>query len=366
MLAAVACAAGALVLIKKGQFSAMAEAGKQMGPMPESVSTFTVEAQEWLTKIRAVGSIEPIQGVALEAEVPGIVREINFENGQLVEAGDLLVQLDVDVEKAQLRAAEASAKLAEIDFERAKNLVKSGSITEAQFDQSSADLERAQAEVENLEAVINRKTIRAPFTGRAGIRKVNLGQFVATGAPIVAVQSNESVYANFTLPEQALAKIDSGMPLTLTSDVFQGEVFEGVITAISPEVDPRTRSVEVQGTLANDAGLLRSGLFVRVEITLPSPTNVRVIPSTAILYAPYGDSVFVVQAPESEDDLPTVKQKFIRVDRRQGDFVSISEGLEVGDEVVSAGAFKLRNDAVVRVNNELKSEPELKPEPDNT
>lgn len=365
LVAALALAVVLLVGTKLSQFSAMKAAGEKMVLPATTISTFVVAQQVWKTQIRAVGSIEPTQGVNLEAEIPGIVKAINFENGQVVEKGDVLVQLDVSVEQAQLRAAKASANLAKIDFERFQTLRKSGSITQAQLDQASADLERAEAEVDNLSAVIDRKTIRAPFTGRAGIRRVNLGQFVGTGSPIVGLQSDHEVYVNFSLPQQAMSKIETSMQLELSSDVYADQTFSGAITAISPEVDPSTRSIEVQGTLSNKDGLLRSGLFVSVTITLPNPKDVLVVPSTAILYAPYGNSVFVV-IPAEGDASPTVKQSFIRIGERKGDFVSIEAGLDLGEEVVSAGTFKLRNNASVKINNDLAPEPELTPTPDNS
>jgi membrane fusion protein (multidrug efflux system) len=364
---------GLVLLILLGtkalQFGAMAEAGKNGGPWPEAVSTFIVEQQIWEQSLSAVGSIEPIQGIELEAEAPGIVKAINFENGESVEKDALLVQLDVQVERAQLRAAEAIARLAEVEYERAKTLRSSGSVTQSQLDRAIADQEKAIAEVENLKAVIDRKTIRAPFTGKVGIRQINLGQYVPQGATIVSLQANEKVFVNFTLPQQALARIKTGMTVELTSDVYQGKVFTGEITALSPQLDPITRTVEVQGTLDNQEGLLRAGLFVRVNVALPEQNEVLVVPSTAILYAPYGNSVFKVETAIDEAGNETglvVKQHFVRIGERRGDFIAIKKGLEAGDQIVSAGAFKLRNNSSVMINNDLAPEPKLDPTPDNS
>jgi len=365
LIAALILIIAGLLLSKKAQFGAMEAAGKAQEPMPESVSTYIADTQTWTTTIRAVGSVEPIQGISLEAEAAGLVTAINFENGQQVEKGDILVQLDVKVEEAQLRAATASANLAQIEHERAKGLSKSGSITQAQLDQPAANLERANAEVDNLKAIIDRKTIEAPFSGHVGIRRVNLGQYVAVGSPIVALQANEKVYVNFSLPQQRLTTLKTGMPIQLTSDVFPNQSFTGTLTAISPEVDPTTRSFELQGTLENPDGLLRSGTFVDIAITLPDAHEVLTIPATAVLYAPYGNSVFKIV--EGEDGAPkTVKQHFIRIDEQKGDFVSVTKGVAVGDQVVSAGAFKLRNNLPVTINNDLAPKPELSPKPDNT
>jgi membrane fusion protein (multidrug efflux system) len=354
---------------KKLQFAAMAEAGKRMAPMPESVSTFVAAQQTWGESLRAIGSIEPIQGVELKAEIAGLVTAISFENGQSVQAGDLLVQLDVDVERAQLRATEATAKLARVEYERAKKLRASGSVPQSQLDRALAELDKMTADVDNFKAIISRKTIRAPFSGQVGIRQVNLGQYVAQGAPIVTLQAYDKVFVNFTLPQQALAKVDTGMAITLSSDVNPDQPFAGTLTAISPQVDPTTRTITLQGTLDNPDGHLRAGLFVRVTVTLPEQHVVLVVPSTAIVYAPYGNSIYKIeqQSDASTGESHTIaKQFFIRIGKRTGDFVSILKGLEVGDEVVSAGAFKLRNGIQVNINNDMAPTPELAPEPDNS
>lgn len=345
------------------QFRAMGAADAEAGPWPETVSTFIVEKQVWERSVEAVGSIEPTQGVLLETEATGLVESINFENGQRVEAGDVLVQLDIKVEEAELRAAEALARLAEVELERATRLRKTGNVPQSDLDRAVAEEERTKADVENIKARIARKTIRAPFSGSVGIRQINLGQFLQVGAAVVPLQANETVYVNFTLPQQALADIENGLPLVVTSDAFPERVFEGIITAVSPEVNVATRAVEVQGTLENPDGELRAGLFVRAKVTLLEEDEVTVVPATAILYAPYGNSIYKVEAGENGQ---TAVQYFIRTGKRRGDFVSVEKGVEVGDEVVSAGAFKLRNGISITVNNELKPDPQTAPTPDNS
>jgi len=366
---AVFCALGlvllGLFLTKRMQLSTMTEAGENAPPMTMSVSTAIAKQQVWTETFQAVGSIEPVQGVILETETAGIVKEITFENGQLVEEGELLVQLDIGVEQAQLRAAIATAKLAEIEYERAKTLRISGTVAQSQLDRTIADLEKANADVQNIEAVIKRKTIRAPFSGKVGIRQVNLGQYVPQGAPIVALQSYDKVFVNFTLPQQALARVGTGMALSLTSDAYPDKTFEGEITAVSPQVDPITRTIELQGTLKNEDGLLRAGLFVKVTVTLPEANEVLVIPATAILYAPYGNSVYKIEKSTTGDSL-VAKQYFVRIGKRRGDFVSVEKGLEADDEVVSAGAFKLRNGMGVTIHNEFAPTSQLDPKPDNS
>lgn len=358
-----------LISTKSAQFKAMSETEELAVPPPSTVSTFIVEEQIWVNSLTAVGTIEPVQGVELEAEIPGIVKAINFKNGQSVQAGDLLVQLDVQVEQAQLNAAESTARLAQVELDRSKRLIETGSVTQSQLDKAIADYENSKANVENLKAVIARKTIRAPFAGEVGIRQINLGQYVAQGAPIVSIQANDQVFVNFTLPQQALAKVSTGMDVDLFSDVYPEQPFAGTITAISPQIDPITRTVELQGTLDNPDGLLRAGLFVRVSVRLPEKNVVTVVPATAILYAPYGNSIFIVEEATNEAGEPAglkVTQSFIRVDAHKGDFVSITKGLKVGDKVVSAGAFKLRNGAAVVINNDLAPQAELTPTPDNS
>jgi len=359
----------ALVLVlvfgtKALQFRAMGEAAEAGGgPPPQTVSTFTVEQQTWTRSIRAVGSVEPTQGVVLETEAAGLVQAINFVNGQTVEVGDVLVQLDVKVEQAELNAATALASLAEVELERAERLRESGNVPQSDLDRAIAEQAKTQADMENIRARIARKTIKAPFTGRVGIRTINLGQFLPVGAPIVALQANEQVYVNFTLPQQALGKIASGLPLTLNSDAYPDASFEGTVTAISPQIDPSTRSIQVQGTLDNPEGLLRAGLFVRVEVALPQKDVVTVVPATSILYAPYGNSIYKI---ESGENGLVATQHFVRTGSRRGDFVSIEGGVEIDDQVVSAGAFKLRTGSSVTINNELAPTPKLDPTPDNS
>ena len=358
-----------LIGTKMLSFKAMVDAGKLMGPIPESVSTFITERQSWIDSVQAIGSIEPDKGVRLDAEVAGLVSAINFKNGQHVEAGTVLVQLDVTVESTLLDSNKASAHLAELELVRAKRLRGTDSIAQSQLDRAQADFDKATAEMKNLEAIIERKTIRAPFSGRVGIRQINLGQYLSMGAPIVTLQSYDQVFVNFTLPQKAIARVAAGMKITLHSDVYPGQTFEGSVTAISPQIDPVTRTVKLQGTLENEDERLRPGLFVKVTVILPNKNDVLVVPATSIVYAPYGNSIFkVTTATDEVSGLETtiVKQSFIRTGKRTGDFVSILEGLQEGDEIVSAGAFKLNNGMSITVRNDLAPIPELAPSPKNS
>ena len=358
-----------LIGTKMLSFKAMVDAGKLMGPIPESVSTFITERQSWIDSVHAIGSIEPDKGVRLDAEVAGLVSAINFKNGQHVDAGTVLVQLDVTVESTLLNSNKASAHLAELELVRAKRLRGTDSIAQSQLDRAQADFDKATAEMKNLEAIIERKTIRAPFSGRVGIRQINLGQYLSMGAPIVTLQSYDQVFVNFTLPQKAIARVAAGMKITLHSDVYPGQTFEGSVTAISPQIDPVTRTVKLQGTLENEDERLRPGLFVKVTVILPNKNDVLVVPATSIVYAPYGNSIFkVTTATDEVSGLETtiVKQSFIRTGKRTGDFVSILEGLQEGDEIVSAGAFKLNNGMPITIHNDLAPTPELAPSPNNS
>ena len=343
--------------------------GESMQPPPTSVSTYFAERQSWPRELRAVGSIEPVQGVRLDAELPGVVIAINFENGQVVNEGDVLVQLDVAPEAALLKSNRANAQLAKVELDRAQRLRGTNSVAQSELDRAQAKYDIAIAQIKNTEAIIEQKTIRAPFSGRVGIRQINLGQYLSAGAPIVTIQSYGTVFVNFTLPQQTIDQVGTCMQVTLKSDAYPEKTFEGKLTAISPQVDPIMRTIELQGTLDNPEGLLRPGLFVDVTLTLPKSDEVIVIPSTAIVYAPYGNSIYKVSRntdEKSEQPIGTAKQSFIRIGQRKGDFVSILDGLEAGDEVVSAGGFKLRNDAPVSINNEMAPEPKLEPKPKNS
>lgn len=351
------------------QFGKMAKAGKTMKQQPESVSTSFAKYQSWPRQLRAIGSIEPIKGVRLDAEVSGIVSVINFENGQVVNEGDILVQMDIAPEAALLQSNKANAQLAKIELDRAQRLFDTKSVAKSELDRAQANYDIALAQVRNIEAIIEQKTLRAPFDGRTGIRQINLGQYLSPGAPIVTIQSYDQVFVDFALPQQTIDQLKTGLPVTLTSDAFPEKTFEGTLTALSPQIDPITRTIDLQGTFDNSNGMLRPGLFVNVTVTLSEDNEVLAIPTTAIIYAPYGNSVYKVNKQTDEksgNTSTTVKQSFVRLGQHKGDFVSVIGGLEEGDEVVSAGAFKLRNKTPVIIRNDQAPTPELNPTPDNS
>ena len=359
---------GVLVGIKGLQIKRMIAQGEQFVPPPETVTTSVVQSAVWPSELVAVGSLEAVQGVVVTAELPGKVVKIAFEPGRAVKAGDLLVQQDITLETAQLRSAEATMELARLNLERAKELLPENVITRSSFDNADAEYKQAAAQADTFRATIAKKTIRAPFAGRLGLRLVNLGQTLDGGDPIVSLQSMDPIFANFQLPQQELAKIRRGLPVKLTADALPGQTIEGTITAVNPQVDSATRNVRLQATVANPREQLRPGMFVNAAVLLPDGQAVLTIPATAVLYAPYSDSVFIVEAkpdPSGERSGNVLRQQFVRLGKKRGDFIVVDSGLEEGETVVSTGAFKLRNGQAVVVDNTLAPEFNLAPKPED-
>ena len=359
---------GVLVGVKGLQIKRMIAQGEQFVPPPETVTTSVVQSAVWPTELVAVGSLEAVQGVVVTAELPGKVIKIAFEPGRSVKAGDLLVQQDISSEIAQLRSAEATMELARLNLERAKELLPENVITRSSFDSADAEFKKAAAQADTIRATIAKKTIRAPFAGRLGLRLVNLGQTLDGGDPIVSLQSMDPIFANFQLPQQELAKIRRGLPVKLTTDALPGQTIEGTITAVNPQVDSATRNVRLQATVANTREQLRPGMFVNAAVLLPEVQAVLTIPATAVLYAPYSDSVFILEAkpdPSGERSCHVLRQQFVRLGKKRGDFIVVNSGLEEGETVVSTGAFKLRNGQAVVVDNTLAPEFNLTPKPED-
>jgi membrane fusion protein (multidrug efflux system) len=304
--------------------------------------------------------------VIVTPDIPGIAREIAFESGAVVTNGALLVRLDTSSEEAQLRALEAQEELARLNVARERNLRTQAMVSQSELDTAEATLKQSQGNADAIRAAIQKKTIRAPFAGRLGLRLVNLGQYLDTGKPIVSLQSLTPVYAEFSLPQQELARLKTGMKVRVTTDAYPGRQFDGALTAINPDLDQQTRSVGLQATFDNPEQLLRPGMFARVEVLLPEEQAVLVIPATSVLSAPYGDSVYVIEPkPGKEDGKPelAVRQQFIRTGRARGDFISVESGLKPGDRIVSAGIFKLRNGMSVIENNDLTPKSDVAPRP---
>ena len=364
-----AALAGILGGIKYLQIDRMTAQGKQFSPPPATVTVATVQKTLWETRLTAVGSLKAVQGVLVTAELTGKVDRIAFAPGAFVKAGDLLVQQDISSETAQLRAAEATLALNRANHNRAKELRSEQVVTQAAYDQALANLKQARAEIERIQAIINKKTIQAPFAGRLGIRRIDLGQIIKEGDPIVSLQALDPIFVNFLLPQQQLARLETGLIVRVSTDVLPGATITGQITAINPQVEADTRNIRIQATLRNEDEKLRPGMFVNVEVLLPAKAQVLTIPSTAVLYAPYSDSVFIVEEVETQGDAPPAKQlrqQFVRLGATQGDFVSVLEGLQADQQVVSTGVFKLRNGQRVVVNNELTPNFQTAPRPDDS
>jgi membrane fusion protein (multidrug efflux system) len=352
--------------IKVRQFSVMSSTPTVMPP--ETVTTDTARMETWPNTVAAVGSMVAVQGVTVAAELGGKIVKIAFESGDRVNAGDLLVQVDTSTEEAQLRSAEAAARLARINRDRIQELLPKQTVPKSEFDTAEAQFKQATAQVDNVRATIAKKTVRAPFAGRLGLRLVNLGQIVRDGDPIVTLQTLDPIYVNFSLPEQQLPLLTPGSTVRVSTDAAPDQPFEGKINAVNPEIDPVTRNVRVQATMSNVEEKLRPGMFARVEVMLPNEQQVLAIPATAVLYAPYGDTVFVV---EEKNDAPSgskqkvLRQQIVRLGRSHGDFVAVLSGLSAGDPVVTSGVFKLRPKLSVVVDNSLAPKAQLAPRPAN-
>lgn len=358
-----------LGLLKFSQFKAMGATAAAMVFPPTTVTATEAKAEKWGETLSAPGSLEAVQGVMVAAETPGKVVRIAFEAGAAVNEGDLLVQLDTATEEAQLRAAEATAALARANLARARELRNSGTNSPAELDAADAQARQAEAQMENLRAVIAKKTIRAPFSGRLGIRLVNLGQILREGDAIASLQTLDPIYVNFALPQQRIGQLAPGTPVKVTSDAAPGLTFSGKIHAVNSVVDSVTRSVRVQATITNTDEKLRPGMYAGVEVLLPDSADVLSIPVTAVLYAPYGDTVFVVEKKPGENGGPeqqVLRQQFVRLGPARGDYVSVVEGLKAGDVVVTSGVFKLRPGMPVAIDNTLAPATSLTPKPNNS
>jgi membrane fusion protein (multidrug efflux system) len=368
MLAVVIVVVAGLGFFKYRQIQTAIAMGSSFAPPPDAVTTVVAKSETWPSTLDVIGTTAAIQGVTVSADLPGSVAKINFESGQSVHAGDVLVELDTREERAQLAAAESDRDLAKINYERDQQLVKEGVVARMQSDNSFAQQKSTEAKVGEIKATIQRKTIRAPFSGILGIRQINLGQYLAAGAAIVSLQALNPIYVNFGVPQQESPLIKTDRILQLTSDDVPGVQFTGRVTAIDSVVNEATRNLQVQATLPNPSGRLRPGMFVQVQLGLGSSDNVIPLPASAINYAPYGDSVFVVtdlKDPKGKS-YRGVRQQFVKVQGSRGDQVGVVSGVNPGDEIVSSGVFKLRNGAAVQVNNKVQPPDNPKPNPEDS
>ena len=368
MLAVMAALLAGLGFVKFRQIQAAGAQNANFQPPPEAVTTTVAQRETWPSTLNVIGTATAIQGVTVGADLPGTVARITFESGKPVHAGDVLVELDTRQERAQLSAAEAQRDLARINFGRAQELVKQGVLARTEYDNTSAQQKATEAQVGEIRATIERKTIRAPFSGILGIRQVNLGQYLAAGQAIVPLQSLNPIYVNFGVPQQTAAQVRGGRTLRVTSDDLPGAEFTGRVTAVDSVINEATRNIQVQATLSNPNGKLRPGMFVQVQLVLGASRQAIALPASAINYAPYGDSVFVVTnlTDPKGKTYRGVRQQFVKVEGSRGDQVAVVSGVNAGDEVVTSGVFKLRNGAAVQVNNKVQPPNNPKPKPEDS
>lgn len=355
-----------LGVVKASQIQEMASMDRSM-PLT-AVTTTIARKAEWNPTIKAIGSLAPVQGVNVSAELEGTVVEIAVENGAAVSAGDLLIKLDTMVEEAQLDAAKARRDLAKLQADRARTLSQQQTISAAEYDAAAAQYSQTLADVAAIQANIAKKTFRAPFDGRVGIRQVNLGQYVSRGTPLIPLQKLDPVFVNFYVPQRSLPLLGIDQPVGVTVDAFPGTVFEAKVSAINPQVDRDTRNVWVQATLPNPGERLRSGMFARVEVTLPQVNEVVVVPATSVAYASYGNSIYVIEENETPDGSTylAARQQPVVLGAKRGDMVAVTDGLQGDETVATSGVFKLRNGLPVQINNEVMPSANEAPRPPNT
>jgi membrane fusion protein, multidrug efflux system len=345
-----------LGFVKFKQFQAMAEQFAAMQPPPDAVTTIVAAEAQWPSTLNAIGTVAAVQGVTVSADLPGVVDRIAFDSGKSVQRGDVLVQLDTRQEQAQLAGAESQLQLARLNHDRMKGLVQQDAVSRAEYDTAAAALQQAEARLSEIRATIERKTIRAPFSGVLGIRQVNLGQYLTGGAAVVPLQSLDPIYVNFTVPQQDVAQMRIGRTIHVTSNEPGSGEFAGRISAIDSVIDQATRNVQVQATLPNPGAKLRPGMFVQTQVILGAPQRVIALPASAINYAPYGDSVFIVGDMKNEQGHPYrgVRQQVVKLGPARGDQIAVLSGIKPGEEVVTSGVFKLRNGAPIQVNNSVQ------------
>jgi membrane fusion protein, multidrug efflux system len=363
MLLAVAVFVAAIGAIKVHQIRGAMAQGAAFKPPPEAVTTAVAQQEEWPSTVSAIGTVTAVQGVVVSADLPGIVEKIAFESGRMVHKGAVLVKLDTSQEEAQLAAGQSQLNLARLNLDRMKGLRDGGVVSQSDYDRATAEFTQGEARVGEIRATIERKTIRAPFSGLLGIRQVNLGQYLAGGNPIVPLQSLNPVYVNFSVPQQQVSRLRAGVPVQVSA---QGEArFTGRITAVDSVVDAATRNMQIQATFDNRDGRLRPGMFVEAQVVLGSRQPVIALPTSAISYAPYGDSVFLVEDMKGPDGKTYrgARQQFVKLGGSRGDQVAVVSGIEPGKEVVTSGVFKLRNGAAILVNNEVQPANSPAPKP---
>ena len=368
MLVVMAALLGGLGFAKFRQVEAAIAQGTSYQPTPTAVTTVVAQKETWPSTQSLIGTAAAIQGVTVSADLPGTIDKIHFESGQWVHEGDILVELDTRQERAQLASLEAQRDLAKVNFGRAQELDKAGVISHSEYDNASAQQKATEAQVGDIRAAIARKTIHAPFSGSLGIRQASLGQYLAAGQSIVSLQSLSPIYVNFGVPQQDTPKVIPGHVLRVTNSDLPGVGFTGRITALDSVINEQTRNIQVQATVTNKENKLRPGMFVQVELPMGQARQVVPIPASAINYAPYGDSVYIVSDMKDEKGrmYRGVRQQVVKIEGTRGDQVAITSGINPGDEVVSSGVFRLRNGAPVQVNNTVKPTNNASPKPEDS
>ena len=356
-----------LGLIKGCQIYQAISANSNHAQPPEAVTSTIVAQSTWKRTLSAVGSVESPLGAMLSVEAAGRVGQINFESGQAVQAGAVLLELDSLVEKANLVSAQATRDEARRSFERAKKLRSTNTIPISEYDEAFAKVQAADANVQSLEATLKRRAIVAPYSGLLGIRMVNVGKFVSTGDPVVPLQAIDPLYVNFSLAQSELAFVQKGQVVRVTLDAFKNEIFEGKITAINSQVDESTRTINVQATVANPKQLLRSGMFAQVIVESDLEDAFLTVPVSAIAYAPYGNMVYVIEKMKNKKGVEYLggRQQIVKLGAKKGDQVAVLAGLKVGEEVATSGTFKLRPGVGIAVNNQIQPGNSLNPTPED-
>jgi membrane fusion protein (multidrug efflux system) len=368
MLAVTTLFVAALGFVKFRQIQTAIAEGAAFQPPPEAVTTVVAVQQEWPSTLSAIGTMVAVQGVTVSADLPGTVGRIGFESGTAVREGEVLAILDTRQEQAQLAAADAQRELTRVNFTRMQGLLNEGVISRAEFDRATADDRQSDARVDEIRAAIARKTIRAPFSGILGLRQINLGQYLSAGDPVVTLQSLNPIYVNFGVPQQVAGQMRLGRTIRITAGDSAGVERSGRVTAVDSVVDPATRNMQIQATVANPDGKLRPGMFVQTEVVLGASQPVIALPASAISYAPFGDSIFIVTDLKGKngETYRGVRQQFVKVGPARGDQVAVVSGVKAGDEVVTSGVFKLRNGAAVQINNKVRPANSPAPKPENS
>ena len=332
----------------------------EQGPPVAAVSTAMVESSNWVPQLQTVATLRSAQAVDVTAQVDGQITRLHFDSGDEVERGTLLLEQYVADDRAELKALQADLRLAEIEVKRITQLVAERLLPERDLDSATSRLDRVRAEVESLNVAIGKKSIRAPFAGRLGIRQVNLGQFIEPGDAIVRLESLDRLYADFKLPQQALPRLDVGQSVEVTVDAWPGEFFRGEVSAIEPGIDTATRNISLRAEIGNSDGRLRPGMFAEIGVALPERRNVLLVPQSAISFSPFGNSVYIVEAAESGS---VVRNTYVNVGETRGDLIEVMDGLEAGQQIVTSGQLKLRDGAPVTINNQVPVSASTAPAP---